>query len=157
MKEQSQFVIFLRSLTPLSWACLGVALASFAISIYAWLPLQSHSQALLVPMHIATMAVLFGVFGIMGKHHFVALTVKPKPTPRIVLPTVYWAAVVLSLVYVFSVFFGSALCCPHGVDFGPAVNLRILASVSLFLSLAGLGFAQWAGLRLRAYRAAASG
>ena len=146
---------FLRSLTALSWACLAIAVASFAVSIYAWLPLSTHSQALLLPMHFATMAELFGVFGTMAKHHYVAFKLKHAIQPKIVLPAMYWAATTLSLLYFFSVFFGSAFYFPHGVDLGPTVNLRIFSSGWLFLSLASLGYAQWAGLRLRAYNAAA--
>ena len=155
MKDQRQFAVFLKSLTPLAWACLLMALASFAVSIYAWLPIGSHSAAILVPMHLATMAILFGVFAVMAKHHLAALHMRNSPRIKVSLPAGYWLATFASLAYLLAVFIGGALYYPPGVDLGPAVNLRIFASGWLFLSLAGLGFAQWAGLRLRAYRAAA--
>jgi uncharacterized membrane protein len=155
MKDQPQLGVFFKSLTPLSWACLVITFASLAISTYAWLPLQSHSQVVLFPMHLATMAALFCVFGTMAKHHAVAWRFKEAEPIKVSLPRFYWLTLVLVLLYSLSVFFGSALYYPHGVDLGPAVNLRIFASGWLFLSVAGLGFSQWAGLRLRAYRAAA--
>jgi hypothetical protein len=60
-----------------------------------------------------------------------------------------------SLAYFLTMFIGALNYYPHGIDPGRVVDLRIFSSGCLFLSLGGVGFAQWAGLRLRAFKDAA--
>ena len=152
---KDQLALFLKSLTPLAWACLLMAAASVVVSVYAWLPLPSHSEAILFPMSLATMALLFTVFLVLARHHWVAWSKRGLLKIRVPFPSAYWIATLASFAYLLVVFVGGAIYYPHGVDLGPSANLRIFSGGSLFFSLAGLGFAQWAGLRLQAYRAAA--
>ena len=154
MKDQTLLVTSLKTLTPVAWACLCMAIASLVVSFYAWLPLQAHSTRVVFPMHLATMAILFTVFGVMAKHHWIAWGKKEASTFKVSFPTAYWIGVFASFGYFLIIFFGAALYFPHGTDLGTSVSLRIFSGGWLFLSLGGLGFAQWAGLRLRAYRAA---
>ena len=146
---------FLESLLPLARLCLSLALVSLVTSIYAWLPLAQHATWMLFPMHIATMAVLFCVFALLIKHNFTAFRHRNFAFPGVSLPRAYWLALATSFAYFLGMFVGALNYHPHGVDLGRVVYLRIFSSGWLFLSLGAVGFAQWAGLRLRAFRAAA--
>ena len=110
---------------------------------------------MLFVMHLATMAVLFCVFLLLARHHFTAFRLRRAAPVKVSLPACYWATLSTAFVYFLAVFIGGAIYYPHGVDLGPAISLRIFSSGWLFLSLAAVGFAQWAGLRLRALRDAA--
>jgi hypothetical protein len=155
MKALSNLTPFFKSLIPLARVCLLMAMADVAVAVYSWLPLRSHSQVVLMPMALITMAILFAGFILVAYHHWVVWSVKDFPPVRVSLPRAYWLACVVSLLYFLAVFVGGAFYYPPGADLGPAVGLRIFSSGSLFLCLMSLGFVQWLGLRLRAYRAAA--
>jgi hypothetical protein len=147
--------LFLKSLTPLAVACLLMAAANVIVTIYAWLPLRSHSEAILFAMGLASMGLFFTVFVAVAKHHSVAWKKRGQLKISVSFPSAYWVATLASLIYFLAVFLGGALYYPHGVDLGPSINLRMFSACWLFFSLVGLGFAQWAGLRLRAYAAEA--
>lgn len=155
MKDPHQSTAFLKSLTPLAWACLLVAAVNVAVSIYAWLPLASHSDAMVIPMHLATMAIMFAVFVTMAWHHWTALRMRERPKIVVSLPAGYWFALFASLAYLLIVSAGVVLYYPRQTDLGAVANLRVFSSGMIFLNLGGLGFAQWTGLRLRAYYAPA--
>lgn len=153
MKNPSQLVMFLKSLTRLAWVCLFMAAASAVVALYAWLPLASHSETMLIPMHLATMAVMFAVFVTMAWHHWTALRMRDQPKIQVSLPAGYWFALLASLAYLLIVVVGVVLHYPQHTDLGAAVNLRVSSSGTIFSNLGALGFAQWTGLRLRAYHA----
>ncbi len=155
MKALSNITPFLKSLVPLAWVCLFMAVADSAIAVYSWLPFRSHSEAILIPMALITMAILFAGFVLMAYHHWVVRRVKNFPQVRVSFPRVYWLTFAVSLAYLLIVFVGGSFYYPHGVDLGPAIGLRIFSSGSLFLCVTTLGLAQWAGLRLRAYQGSA--
>jgi hypothetical protein len=149
---KQQIAIFLESLTNQGAACLVVAASSLAVSVYAWLPFKQHLGVILFPMHLATMAALFSVFFLMAKHHAMAFHIKKLIQVRSPLPSIYWPILFASFVYFLAIFLGGFFYYPHGIDLGPSVNLRVFSSGWLFLSLVGFGFAQWTGLRIKAYQ-----
>ncbi|TXI47326.1 MAG: hypothetical protein E6Q50_13640 [Lysobacter sp.] len=155
MKKQAKIAAFLKSFTLLSWACFLMTAAGVVVAIYAWLPLASHSDAMLIPMPLASMAIMFAVFVTMAWHHWTALKMRGRPKVEVSLPAGYWFALFASLAYLLIVLAGVALYYPQNTDPGVVVNLRVFSSALIFMNLGGLGFAQWAGLRLRAYYAPA--
>lgn len=146
-------IAFLKSLVPASWACLLVACASFALAIYAWLPLANHSSAMMFPLVWSTMLTGFSCYVLMARHRMVAAGTIRKIQFKLSMPRFYSFAMFSSLGYLLLIFFGSFLIYPQGVDLGTAVNLRIASAFTLFLNIAAIRFAQWSGLSLRAYRA----
>ena len=150
-----KLTLFIKSLTPLALACLLMAAANVVVAIYAWCPLPSHSEAILLPMGLVSMAIFLAVFIVIARHHSVAWSKRGQLKIKVSLPSAYWVTTLVSFVYFLVLFLGSALYYPQGVDLGPTINLRIFSACWLFFSLAGLGAAQWAGLRLRAYTTAA--
>ncbi|MEG3788978.1 hypothetical protein V1318_02465 [Lysobacter sp. CCNWLW3] len=144
---------FVKTLLPLARLCLLVALMSFAIGVYAWHPLAQHATWTLFPMHLVVMAVLLCVLFQLAKCGFSVLGRRDFAFPRVSFPRAYWLAVVISFVWFLAVFVGAINYYPRGMDLGRVVYLRIFSSGWLFLSLCAGGFAQWAGLCLRALKA----
>lgn len=155
MTKSMSIFDFLKTSTWLARLCLLVAALSLLAAIYSWLPLVPHYLPMLFGMHLATMAVLFCVFVLLTRHHFTAFRLRRVAPFKVFFPAGYWFALLAAFAYFLVVFIGGAIYYPHGVDLGPTVSLRIFASGWLFLSLAAVGFAQWAGLRLRALNDAA--
>ena len=147
--------IFHEAPVPLAGLCLLVALLSFVTGVYAWLPFAHHASSVLFPMHLATMALLFCVFLQVFKHNVIAFGHRTFAFPRVSLPRTYWVVLALSCVGFLATFIGAFLYYPQHTYLGSLVALRIFSPGWLFLSFGAAGFAQWAGLRLRAYKAAA--
>jgi hypothetical protein len=63
------------------------------------------------------------------------------------LPACYWYLLILSVAYFFILFFGLFIYYPHGIDLGPAVNLRVFTAFALLFSVVSLGFTHWSELR----------
>jgi intracellular septation protein A len=149
-----QLATFLRALTGPAWFCCLVAGVSGLLGIYAWLPLPHQANRVTIYILFAAMAACaVGFMSIVG-HHLITWEHRKDPQPTVCLPKVYWHIATWSLAYFFAVFVGAFIYYPHGVDLGPWVNLRIASAGSLFLSIAALGFTQWAGLRVRALQSA---
>jgi hypothetical protein len=150
MTQSTSICDFLKTLTWLARLCLLVAALSFLSAIYSWLPFAPHHLPVLFVMHLATMAILFCVFMLLARHHFTAFRLRRAAPVKVPLPASYWFTLSAAFVYFLAIFIGGAIYYPQGVDLGHTVLLRIFSSGWLFLSLAAVGFAQWAGLRLRA-------
>ena len=131
-----------------------MAVASILLGIYAWLPASHPSNLLTVLVGLAAMAALSIAFMSMAGHHLITWEHRKDPQPKVRLPRAYWHVAAWALAYFLAVFFGSFIYYPHGVDLGATVSLRVVSAGSLFLSIAALGFTQWAGLRVRALQSA---
>jgi hypothetical protein len=131
-----------------------VTVASILLGIYAWFPASHPSNRLTIFIVLAAMAALSIAFMSMAGHHLITWEHRKDPQPKVRLPRVYWHIAGWALVYSLVVFFGSFIYYPHGVDLGATVNLRVASAGSLFMSIAALGFTQWAGLRVRALQSA---
>ena len=146
---------FWKALVSLSRLAVILAALSLVTGVYAWLPFERTATWMLFPMHLATMIVLFWVFGLIAKHNFIAFKHRKTQAPKIFLPRRYWLLTVGSLILFLAVFIGALNYYPPRTDLGNMVYLRIFSFGWLFLNLAAVGFAQWAGLRLRAFKTAA--
>ena len=149
-----EFSSFLKALTGPAKFCCMVMVAGALISGYSWLPVQRHIENLPAYIILATMASLAIGFMSMAGQSLIARQNRNVQIPKIQLPKIYWQISIVAFIYFMAVFFGAFIFYPHGVDLGPAVNLRIASSASFFMSAAAMGFTQWAGLRARAIHAA---
>ena len=149
-KQMHELVKFLKTLTAPAWFCCLVAVFSFFLVIYAWLPLHDHSDRFLILNIIGAMGAGLIAFMSMAGHHIITWQYRKSAQPKISLPKVYWYVASASLIFFLCVFLGAVIFLPHGVDLGVTVNLRIASAFSLFFSLAALGHTQSAGLRAQA-------
>ena len=148
---------FFKTLTLLAQACFVLWLIALAMAIYSWLPLEDHSQFLVLPMLLATMVAM--VSGFLTLDKLIGLAWRAGASKKVArikvsFPRTFWVAAGLSTTYAVAVCGQNFLLNPTGVDLGPGVqNLRIASSAVLLLCPFTLGLAQWAGIQIRSFAA----